>query len=483
MSLVLGGLLTALLPALLSPAAFIWMCFFIAGLTMYVACKPFVAKVDRTRTAVLYMLGPYLVMTALVRFAAAELLVQALLPLVALWLYRAIWERDQADGWRAALKLGCLLGLCWITDVPASIALLYGLLPVAALCAWRQRRGAALARFLAAEAMAGALAAFYLAPAWVEQRWISMQGLLDDDPRLMLMFVRLHGAPQPNYVLGAWLFAAAGTAMVAVCVWRRGLGNHAATRTWVYMAGVSLLLQLPVSGLLWRYVPEMRAVQFPYRFLPLIWLAVPLVVFAKGMRRNLRWPVCAMTAALSCFPVFAYARAQRSARMRTPPLASMEAQWARDGYMGKPEYVQPGVSRPAVPLHAAAAMAVEEGPQAHCEVALQGSELTSRVLLTDAQGACEARLGTYYFPYWRATDETGQALPVGKDARGLLLVELPPRHHTVRVWFQPASTVRSVSAGVSGVSLLCVGCGLVWFRRRTGKAEARAGAAARPATL
>ncbi len=471
-SLALGGLLTLLLPELLSPAAFVWLCFLIAGLAMHFACRPFVAEQDRLRASVLYMLGPYFLMTSLVRFAAAELLVQAWLPLIFLWLYEAMWKRERA----AILKLGCLLGLCWITDVPATIMLLYGLLPAAAICAREQRSARAVVDFLLAEALGGVLAAFYLAPVWVEQRWINMGGLLDDDPRLSLIFVRHPGTPQPNYVLGSWLFACAGAAMVAVCLWKRSdrLKDDSATRTWVYIAGAGLLFQLPISGLLWRYLPEMAAVQFPYRFLPLLGLSLPLVLFAKGTRTRLRWQVYALTAALSCFPFYAYFRAQSSPKMRTAPLALLERQWNNEGYMGKPEYVQPGVSRPTAASRLAAAAVAGRGAGSRCVIDLKESGLVTRTLTTDSQGSCEVRLATYYFPYWRAADESGAPLPVGRDSEGLLLVELPPGKHTAHVFFHPASTVRTASIAISVVGLILTAFGLYQSRPRNESTRAAA---------
>ena len=133
--------------------------------------------------------------------------------------------------------------------------------------------------------------------------------------------------------------------------------------------------------------------------------------------------------------------------------------------MGKPEYVQPGVSRPAMPVHLASATMMDHGAESQCGMVIKQIGLVSRTLITEAQGNCEVRFATYYFPYWRATDESGVSLLLHKDASGLLIVTLPPGKHTVSVSFQPASAVRNGGAVVSIVSVLFAVLGIVLYRK------------------
>jgi hypothetical protein len=193
-SFVFGALLTLILPLKLAPAAFAWSALFLSGCAMYAASRRFVSEQDRLPAALLYMLGPYTVTTSLVRFAAAELLVQAWLPLIALCCYEAVRipgaasREDTRASRRGLVLLALLLGLSWITNIPASIVLLYSLAIAALLCAWRQRSPFPVLRFVMAELLAGSLAAFHLAPAWREQSWIQPATLLRLDPRQLLLF-------------------------------------------------------------------------------------------------------------------------------------------------------------------------------------------------------------------------------------------------------------------------------------------------------
>ena len=103
-SLILGGLLCLLLPISIAPAAFVWLALVAAGLAMYLASEPFLSEDDRISAGVIYMLSPYMLTSALVRFAAAELLVLALLPLILLWFYRSVWQTDRRGS--SCLRLG-----------------------------------------------------------------------------------------------------------------------------------------------------------------------------------------------------------------------------------------------------------------------------------------------------------------------------------------------------------------------------------------
>ena len=219
-SFLIGGILSLLLTLQIAPAVYIWLALTLAGAAMYRASRLFVAEQDRLAAAILYMLSPYLVTTALVRFAAAELLVQAWLPFIFLYFYRSMWLKSR----RATILLGVLLALSWLTNIPESLILLYSLLAVAGLCAWNQRSAAPLLRFIIAESIAGTLAAFYLLPLWFERRWINQVGLIRSDPRSLLLFMRRvsHG-PETLKVFkySCWLFAVAGFVLIVACVWKR----------------------------------------------------------------------------------------------------------------------------------------------------------------------------------------------------------------------------------------------------------------------
>ncbi len=441
-----GGGLLSMASLMAAPAVFVWFALLLAGVAMYQACEPFVAAEDRLAAAVLYMLSPYFVTSSLVRFAAADLLVQASLPLVVLQFYGMVWQRSR----RATLLLGALLGLSWCTNTPMSLVLLYGLVTVAGLCAWRQRAVWPVLRFLVAEAVAGVLAAFYLLPLWYERAWINQTGLMRSDPQQWLLIMHRAAGGQETLKIfrySCWLFAFAGFLLVLLCLWRRG-GADDAARTWGYLASVSLFFQLPLAIPLWRYLPELKAAEFPFRFLPLLGVALPLALLAQGTPRRLRRPVYVAVGLMTLLPFFEHAKLQMTPSTRVPRFSSLVSGWESKGYEGLAEYWPVGVST----------RASQPG---------RAPEVDTDKVATNCAIDCWVRVGIYGYPYWHASDEgSGLALATKNDADGILMVRVPAGSHRIRLEFSAWRRVRMIGAGISLAGILGMGFGIAHGRKR-----------------
>lgn len=467
-SFFLGGVLTLFLPLRVAPAAFAWLALFLAGVTMYIASRAFLVDRDRLTAAILYMLGPYIVATALVRFAAAELLVQAWLPLLALLLYRAVWQRTERPNDRALLLLGGLLGLTWITNIPASIVLLYGFLAVAAIGAWLQRSLRPLLSLLAAECIAASLAAFYLVPVLAEKAWISSERLMHYDPRRLLLFMPHPGFDDNPILVAFWIFLCVQGLIVLACLRKPDapVVPDSATGLWLSLAAVGIFFQLPFALPLWQYLPELRFTQFPFRFLPLLAVAVPLLVLRRGTRASIRYPAYASIATLTAMSFLGFLSMVVVARGSFPPLTSFLA--ARELLGGAPEYVPANVTSPLRlrdPAPAAVTIVARgagDRSAPSCTVAIQQSATNLRLLKTSSTAPCQVRLALYFYPYWRAFDEAHMPVATARDRDGLLLVDVPLGVHTISVEFQPASALRRASAVFSLFTVLLI-AGALFF--------------------
>ena len=444
-SFLLGGFLSLLLPFHLAPAAFLWIALTLAGLSMYIAAKPFVSERDRLPAALLYTLSPYLVTTALVRFAAAELLVQACLPLIVLCFYRTVWERSN----RATILLGTLLGLTWLTNIPASLILLYGLLSVAAICAIDQRSPAPILRLLAAETIAGTLAAFYLLPLWFERAFINLNGLVRSDPRRLLLFMPAHG-PETLKVFkySCWIFAVAGVLLILACLRKRStrLADNPAARTWLYLSIVSIFFQMPFSLWLWNHLPELRAAEFPFRFLPLPGVALPLILFAPTTRRVLRKPVYAVIALLTLSPFLQVLRVQHDPTTRVPPIAQLAQTWQTQGYDGLAEYWPAGIPTRPTPSVA----------EPNCTVTPAAQSPISKSFRIAASAPCDIEFPILSYPYWHASDESNNPITTHTSPHGLIALTAPSGTHLLRLTFQTASKPRTLGATITFAALLAI---------------------------
>jgi hypothetical protein len=476
-SFVLGGGLGLLLPLRFVPCAYMALISFVSGISMYVAGKRFIPQGERLPAAFLYMLSPYLVTSQLIHFSAAELLVQAWLPLILVWFFETQWGSNGR-----ILLLGCLLGLSWLTDVPASIVLFYGLLLVSIVAAWEHQRLEPVLRFVATEGIAGMLAAFYLMPVLMEQKWINTGGLLlRFVPRQFVIFLPGQWVAEgkvPSWVLEEWANACFTILLIAICIVSRHRlrkeGPH--IRFWVYLALITLFFHLPLSLPLWNFLPEMHAVQFPFRFIPYVGVALPMVLFAKGTPMALRKPIYIVMLLLTLIPIQRYLRGTPITSAGKDSFARLEGEWERNGYFSPPEYgpvtgkglgLRPVDNRP-------------DGPPAEQLCGIPPMPLPTRGVQfsTSSSEPCTVVLNVYFYPYWHALTESGTVLTTAVNQKGLLSVEVPAGKHTVQVFFKPASTARTVSSAASLLTLafviLCLIYTVGWrFRLHRSSGESR----------
>ena len=121
-----------------------------------------------------------------------------------------------------------------------------------------------------AVALGACLAAFYLLPAIYEQRWVNIGGavIAGSRPQDSFLFMHTTDVDHDNFNrLVSWVaiaeiitaLAAAGAARL----WRTKYRDlWSALTVW---AGACSVLMFSITGLLWRVLPKLRFVQFPWR--------------------------------------------------------------------------------------------------------------------------------------------------------------------------------------------------------------------------
>lgn len=299
------------------------------------------------------------------------------------------------------------------------------------------------------------LAAFYLIPVWMEQKWINTGGILGVNLGRYIMLVpdQWPEGRTPLWVLEMWAYVCVSVLVIAICIFtgRRWRRQDSHNRFWMYLALIALFFNLPLSLPLWNFLPEMHAVQFAFRFLPYLGVAVPMVLFAKDTPVVLRKPVYLVMLLVTLIPIRSYLRATPVAQLRKDSFAQLEAKWERYGYWSPPEYSpldisgfglrpvdnRPGVGAPSPP-----------GEQL-CSIAPVPLRTRNWEFATDSNRACTAVLDVYFYPYWHALTESGTFLTTAGTETLLLSVKVPPGKHTVQVFFEPNSTARTLSATVS----------------------------------
>jgi hypothetical protein len=267
------------------------------------------------------MFSGYALFTAYERTAFGELAGGMWIPLLLMFAMggRESSDRTWARGLSGPAAIALVIAGAWLSNAPVGVMASYMLAAVAAVLAVRQRSWAPLLRALVGVALGLGLAAIYLVPAAWEQKWVDIAEATND-PGLKIengwLFAyhldpSLAGHDSELQKVSHIALAMIAVALAGLVVaWLRGRikKNDGRTRDlWLVLAAIPivvLLLQLPVSWPVWSYLPKMRFLQFPWRWL--VAVEAPMGVFiAAAVWQVKRWRQIAVGAL--CFPAFAWA--------------------------------------------------------------------------------------------------------------------------------------------------------------------------------
>jgi hypothetical protein len=306
-SWTLGAVLGVVLPWKLVPGAYCWIALLLAGASMYRLAREWLAAPAAMFAAVFYVLNPYHLLIVYWRSAYAELLAAALLPLLLVCLLRIFSPESEPDP-LPTLCLSLLLAAAWLTNLPAAVMIHYStaglvLLYVARVAAGEKSRSPRLWRPLIQTALATLLAAglasFYLLPAIYEQKWIDISQVLSPGvrPQDNFLFTPLADPDHNRFNLLLSTIALAEIAALAFAIWgsRRGRSNPLGTTDnvpWMLLSAwgmTSAFLMLSASRMLWHYLPQLRFVQLPFRWLLPMNAALALLLAMATQRWNWKW--------------------------------------------------------------------------------------------------------------------------------------------------------------------------------------------------
>jgi 6-pyruvoyl-tetrahydropterin synthase related domain len=244
------------------PVLFVLLTFAAAGAAMYRLAREWASREAATFAACLYIANPYVMFATYERSALGEVMAAAWLPWMVLF---ALRSRS------SAAPLGLSIGALWLTNAPAAVVGSYLLALLAAVMWVAEGRPRTALRAAAGMILGLGLAAFYIVPAIVQQRWVQIERAINPGMRVEDSFLFGHTADAfHNQVLhkASWIFVAemAFAAIVAYLAWRKR-ADGAARIALSASLPVILLLQLPLSEALWKHTPHMKFLQFPWRWL------------------------------------------------------------------------------------------------------------------------------------------------------------------------------------------------------------------------
>ena len=327
LSWMLGAILGIVLGWSAAPSAFTLVVLIASGVSMNKLAREWLPPNAATIAACAYILNPYALFVAYERTAYGELAAGIWLPLILLYALRnppgtanpstnvRHPERGEKDlrfalastskwvtqgpvfgTWvllnNSTIPLALTIAAIWLTNAPAAVMSCYAL---AAITIWKsifQKQWQPIVNSAISLILGLGLASFYILPAAYERRWVDITRAIGPGMRIQDSFLFAHtGESFHDQVLRAASLILV-TMMVAIYLfvwitWKRKTAQKLLLPLAV-TAAVVFALQLPWSRFIWRIAPELKFLQFPWRWTLVLSIAFALSIGAAAATRSTR---------------------------------------------------------------------------------------------------------------------------------------------------------------------------------------------------
>lgn len=456
-----GAVLGMILPWKLVPAAYIWIALLLSGVSMFLLASRWLPRADALFAAALYAANPYHLVIVYWRSAMAELLAAAYLPLLLLLILRS----DAAeDGAHVVAPLSLLMAMGWLTNIPSAVMMNYSL-GLLVLTVAISRRSLLVVAYGAAAAMVGAmLAAFYLVPVFHQQSWVNIGQVLAPGVRPEDNFLFTAIADDPDHYRFNLLVSVVAVWQIAIVATALALARRLRTQepwwplaVWSAMAAV---LMAKFTFPLWTFLPELRYVQLPWRWL--LCLNAPFAVLVVLAIR--RWWFRGLVyAAMLALVLLLWQRVQVPWWDNAADIKEMvDNQHDGPGYEGTDEYAPVAADPYAIDQQAPKVLFQGNG---HAELQIKEWKAESRQVIatTSAPGQLVFRLFNY--PSWRVLVNGRVVVADSTKKTGQLTVPVAAGESQVQVKFVEGWD-RAVGAAISMVALALM---LLWVWKSRGR--------------
>lgn len=427
-SWILGAMLGALLPWKFVSAAYVWTALTLCGSSMFLLARRYVPRADASFAAMVYVANPYHLMLVYWRSDMAELLASAYLPLLLLFTIRM-----KDDAWRSIAPLSVLLAAGWLTNVPTAIMMNYSFGFLVLWLAISKRQWKALACATIVVVLSAAMAAIYLVPVLHQQHWVNIGQVLSSGVRPVDNFLfttiadRDHN--QFNHLastVAVWNMAV----VVAIFVFSLKRRNETFWRFAAAWAVLCVVLMMSLTLPLWNHLPELRFVQFPWR-----WLICLNVAFAAGLALAFRrWWLRVAVCLLAIGSVaWVWQRVLPPWWDNSGDIEEMvDNQQDGIGNEGTDEYVPVGVDPYDIDQKAPQTLFVGAGT---AQVTVEKWESEDRVVVADAASAGMLVLRLFNYPLWKVKVNGQPAQTETTSQTGQMIVPLPAGKNRVQIKF------------------------------------------------
>src|SRR5271157_868408 len=289
LSRLVGMTLGLLLPWKMVSGVYIWLMLVLAGAAMWKCAREWLAPADALMASLLFAINPYLLIIAYKRGNYADLLACALFPLL-------VWGGIRMGPAPAGtmLPLSVVFAAIWLSDLPAAVVASYALAALLVLnaVAYRSLRPllfGALAIFSAFGSIT-----FFLFPAAWERRWVSIEEAVRSEWAPEHNFLFTHNN-LPQYVTFnrglsyIAVFLVAATVIAAILARQLRQDDPWVWRSLAALAAISTFMMFPPSIILYETLPEMRFVEFPWRWLSPLCVVTAFLVASALSQIHRKW--------------------------------------------------------------------------------------------------------------------------------------------------------------------------------------------------
>jgi hypothetical protein len=290
LSWIFGAMLGLVLPWRFVPAVFIWITLTLAGWSMFRLAEKWLPRSHAVFAAALYAANPYNLVIVYWRSAFAELMAGIYMPLLLLLILRA-----QDDGRRAVVPLTLLMAAGWLTNLPGAVMMNYSLAVLALTIAFWHKSWAVVAYAAVAAFVGAMLAAFFLIPAYHQQSWVNIGEVLAPGLRPLdnFLFTTTADADHNRFNLLVSIVAVAEFAIFGLALVGARRSGRKLWPVLLAWGGLCFALMLKPTLVLWDHLPELRFVQFPWRWMLSLNVPFTLVIAFATRRWWVRGVICA----------------------------------------------------------------------------------------------------------------------------------------------------------------------------------------------
>jgi hypothetical protein len=459
-SWMLGAALSAIFPWTVASCIYIWIVLTAAGAAMFVLARRWLDRRDAIFAAVLYAVNPYHLVIVYWRSAFAELLASCLVPLLLLFALKAVEE-----GRRAIVPLALVLAAAWLTNAPAAVMIHYSLGLLVVFFAWQRHSPRLLLVGAGAVALGAGLAAFYLLPAIYEQRWIDIAQAVSAGSRPADNFLFIHTTDADHDAFNRIISWVAILEMVAIfaAAWAGRPWRETKCELWRVLLGWAIacsVLMFPATSLLWRVLPKMEFMQFPWRWL--LCLSLLFTIFATvGLRRW--WWRAAVCAIAILAIVMAWHRIQPPWWDNAGDLREMQDNMATGaGYEGVEEYTPVGAEPAAIDKDA---RNVTVNGRARAAIRVFRWDAESKMFTVEMSAADQLALRLFRYPAWRVEVNGRVVQTAARAETGQILVPVETGTNRVQISFV-RTWDRSLGGWISILVAACLVFRTLWERNR-----------------